>query len=68
MQRVAKKSSFTFNPFDPIRSEQRMLDVFFRAADTFDQKHSRSKAAALKQLYKEGIVTKSGNLTKRYGG
>jgi hypothetical protein len=65
---VTRKLAFAFNPFDPIRSEQRMLDVFMKAADAFDAKHGKSKAAARKQLVKEGVITKAGNLTKRFGG
>jgi hypothetical protein len=45
-----------------------MLAAFMTAADAFDAKHARSKKAAREQLRKEGIITKSGNLTKRYGG
>jgi hypothetical protein len=62
------KPAPAFDPFDPIGSEQRMLDAFLKAADSFDAKHGRSKAAARKQLHKEGIITKAGNLTRRYGG
>lgn len=59
--------ALAFDPFDPIGSEQRMLATFMKAADTFDAKHGKSKVAARKQLVKEGIITKSGKLTKRYG-
>ena len=45
-----------------------MLDAFMKAADMFDAKHGKSKLAARKQLEKEGIITKSGKLTRRYGG
>ena len=62
------KATFAFDPFDPIRSERRMLDTFMKAADIFDAKHSKSKAAAQRQLRKEGVITKSGRLTKRFGG
>jgi hypothetical protein len=68
MRRTSKKTALNIDPFDPIGSEQRMLDVFLKAADQFDKKHGQSKEAALRQLRKEGIVTKSGKLTKHYGG
>ena len=55
------------DPFDPIGSGQRVLDAFLKAADRFDEKHGKSKIAALRQLHKEGILTKKGNLTRRYG-
>lgn len=45
-----------------------MLDAFLAAADAFDAKHGRSREAARKQLQKEGIITKAGRLTRRYGG
>jgi len=67
-RRATPNSVFAFNPFDPIRSEQRMLRVFMEAADNFDAKHGSSKAAARKQLLKEGVITKAGHLTKRFGG
>ena len=68
MPRTApSKRVVTVDPFDPIRSERRMLDVFMKAADTFDAKHSKSKETARKQLQKEGIITSSGKLTRHYG-
>jgi hypothetical protein len=63
-----KKIVLSVNPFDPIGSEQKLLSVFLAAADKFDHKHGRTKQAARKQMIKEGIITKSGNLTKHYGG
>jgi hypothetical protein len=65
---AARKVPIAFDPFDPFGSEQRMIDAFMRAANRFDAKHAKSRTAARKQLQKEGILTKSGNLTKRYGG
>jgi hypothetical protein len=65
---AARKSALILDPFDPIGSERRMLRAFMKAADAFDAKHGRSRAAARKQLQKEGIITKSGRLTKRFGG
>jgi len=53
---------------DPLGSEARMLAAFLKAADRFDDKHGRSEAAARRQLMKEGVVTKTGRLTKRFGG
>ncbi|EJW11735.1 hypothetical protein A33M_2803 [Rhodovulum sp. PH10] len=58
----------TSDPFDPIRSERDRLCVFLKAADAFDARHARSKDTAQRQLEKEGIVTRSGKLTKRFGG
>lgn len=57
-----------FSAFQQIRNERRMLAEFLKAADRFDRKHARSKEAASAQLQREGIITKSGRLTKRYGG
>jgi len=54
--------------FDPIGTEMRMRDAFMKAADAFDKKHTKTKTAALAQLRKEGVLTRSGKLTKRYGG
>lgn len=63
--RAMKKASPTF---DPIGSEVRMFDAFLKAADAFDKKHTRSKKAARAQLVKEGVITPTGRLTKRFGG
>lgn len=68
MQSVRKKLPLSVNPFDPIGSERKLLSVFLVAADKFDHKHGRTKNAARRQMIKEGILTKSGNLTKHYGG
>lgn len=68
MQRVRKKIPLNVNPFDPIGSERNLLSVFLVAAKKFDNKHGRTKDAARRQMIKEGILTKSGNLTKHYGG
>lgn len=68
LKAAAASRAFVIDPFDPIRTEQRMLDAFMKAVDTFDAKHGKSKLAARKQLEKEGIITKSGKLTRRYGG
>ena len=65
---AAASRAFAIDPFDPIRSEQRMLATFMKAADTFDAKHGKSKLTARKQLEKEGIITKTGKLTRHYGG
>jgi len=45
-----------------------MLQAFMKVADKFDAKHGRSTATAHRQLEKEGIVTPSGRLTRRFGG
>lgn len=67
---MAKKSSkvLAVDPFSPFESERQLLDRLMAAADRFDAKHTRSKEAALKQLQKEGVLTKAGRLTRRYGG
>jgi len=65
MTRTARKTSPSF---DPIGSEARLIAAFLKAADKFDAKHSRTKAAARRQLIKEGILTPTGRLSKRYGG
>ncbi|MEO5335430.1 MAG: hypothetical protein H7841_00855 [Magnetospirillum sp. WYHS-4] len=44
------------------------VDAFAEAARKFTAKHTKTKASALKILQKEGLITKSGKLTKRYGG
>jgi hypothetical protein len=56
------------DPFNPFLSERELLQRFMAGADKFDAKHTRSKEAALKQLQKEGVLTKTGRLTQRYGG
>lgn len=53
---------------DPLGSEAKILAAFLKAADRFDDKHGRSEAAARRQLMKEGVITKTGRLTKRFGG
>lgn len=68
MSKKSKNLAVAYDPFDPIRSERRMLAAFKKAADRFDAKHGQSKAAARRQLRKEGIITSTGKLTKRYGG
>ena len=67
MSSVGKKRAVSVDPFDPIGSERRLLDVFLAAADRFDQKHGRTKVLARRQMVKEGILTPSGRLTKHYG-
>ena len=42
------------------------LELFRQAAKEFTAFHTRTPEAALKQLVKEGIYTKSGRLTKNY--
>lgn len=44
------------------------LARFNKAAAVFVSRHTRTKAAALAQLRKAGIVTKGGKLTKAFGG
>lgn len=57
-----------FDPFESVQAEKKVLGRFMKAAEMFDKKHGRSKNTATEQLRKEGIVTKTGRLTKRYGG
>ncbi len=45
-----------------------ILRRFLEAADSFDARHGTSPQAAREQLRREGIITPSGRLTKRYGG
>jgi hypothetical protein len=42
------------------------FEQFCKAADAFDAKYGRSRAAARRMLISEGIYTKSGRLTKNY--
>lgn len=67
---MSKKSNkaVVVDPFNPFPSERELLRRFMEGADRFDAKHTRSKDAALKQLQKEGVLTKTGRLTQRYGG
>lgn len=66
---MAKKArTVQINPFDPFVSEQRALEDFMKAAKAFDKKHNRSKATATRQLQKEGMLTRSGKLSRNYGG
>ncbi|MCB2100947.1 MAG: hypothetical protein KDE22_08770 [Rhodobacterales bacterium] len=44
------------------------VEAFRDAAERFTKKTTASKKAARAQLVKEGIITKSGKLTPRYGG
>ncbi|MFL9827128.1 hypothetical protein [Rhodoplanes sp. SY1] len=68
MPKTFGRDTPVLDPFDPFRSEERVLNRFLEAADRFDAKHGRTKAAARRQLEKEGVVTRSGRLTKRFGG
>lgn len=68
MAKNARKAVSTYAPLNPIVSEERLLAAFMTAADAFDEKHTRSREAARAQLRKEGIITPSGRLTKRFGG
>lgn len=53
---------------DPLGNDAKIFAAFLKAADRFDDKHGRSEAAARRQLIKEGVITKTGRLTKRFGG
>ena len=50
---------------DPTGPARTTLALFMTAADSFDAKHA-TPAAARRQLEREGIITKSGRLTKRF--
>jgi hypothetical protein len=57
-----KKSSAIVNDIGSPKSVER----FRQLASTFTIKATTSRAAALKTLQREGMITAKGNLTKRY--
>lgn len=44
------------------------VEIFRKAADAFNARAMKSPEAARQVMIDEGFVTKSGKLTKRYGG
>lgn len=51
-----------------IESDELFLAAFEKAANAFDKKHTRTKSAARKQLTKEKVLTRSGHISRLYGG
>lgn len=49
-------------------SSPEFLNSFRETAAAFDKKHTASPEAALKQLMKERVLTRSGKLTRHYSG
>jgi hypothetical protein len=47
-------------------SSREAFEQFCKAADAFDAKYGRSRAAARRIMVAEGLITKSGRLTKHY--
>lgn len=60
------KKSPVIDPYD-LGSPQSVA-AFRIAAEKFTREATRTKKSALDLMVREGIVTKSGRLTKRYSG
>lgn len=68
MTKTSAKRTRYPNLFDPIGEGHDMVQDFMKAADDFDRKMLADKKKARKFMIEQGFITKSGRLTKRYGG
>lgn len=64
MSRNATKNASQFTAM----SQREMLARFEKAADKFDADITRNPNEARAKLIQRGILTKTGKLSKRYGG
>lgn len=68
MVKTSLKRKHYPNLFDPIGEGHDVVRDFMKAADAFDKKMRADKEMARKFMVEHGFITKSGKLTKRYGG
>ncbi|HEX3466483.1 MAG TPA: hypothetical protein VHT05_00110 [Candidatus Elarobacter sp.] len=63
---MKRRTARVVRPFDP--DDPVVVRAFMKAAKEAERRSLASPEAARATLYKLGFITKSGRLTKRYGG